>query len=173
LSGENFFASVETDRLYLDDDQKFYVELRRELDYGEETELQGAVIRGQVRPGQPVQDLEFDFRKHQTLLMAFYIDDWNLPGPSGKPVSLPDQLEARRTVVSKLSPRHAAKVMARIQMLRAVDGAVSQLDLKEVEGAESDPTGPGDVSASATPSTSSDGLVAAPIEMSSVRPIAS
>jgi hypothetical protein len=135
-----FFASEETETLDLGDG--FWVELKKELDYGEESELEGAAIKAGLN-GDGTPKLEFSLKQQRNLLLGLYITDWNLPGPNGKPVQLPNNFERRVT-----------------------------LSLAGVEGAEENPTGPGDGSASETPSSSADGGAASRTAKSSARRIA-
>ncbi len=164
-----FFASEETETLDLGDG--FWVELKKELDYGEESELEGAAIKaGLDQQGNP--KLEFSLKQQRNLLLGLYITEWNLPGQNGKTVNLPNNFEQRVSLISRLDGKTARKIAARIDRIRRLNAAADTLSLAGVEGAEENPTGPGDDSASETPSSSAAGGAASPGERSKRRPTA-
>lgn len=166
----NFFATEETVEMDLGDG--FWVELKRGLDYGEESELEGAAIRAGLNPdGTP--KLEYSLKQQRNLMLALYIVDWNLTGANDKPVVLPDDLGRRQQAVSRLSPRTARRIVARIDQLRIEDQAIDTISLREAEGAEADPTTPGDASETVTSSPSANGSAALTPGPSSGRPTAS
>jgi hypothetical protein len=164
-----FFASEETETLDLGDG--FWVELKKELDYGEESELEGAAIKAGLN-GDGTPKLEFSLKQQRNLLLGLYITDWNLPGPNGKPVQLPNNFERRVTLISRLDSRTARTIAGRIERIRRLGANADTLSLAGVEGAEENPTGPGDGSASETPSSSADGGAASRTAKSSARRIA-
>lgn len=162
----NFFATEETVTVRLDDDGH-YVEIKRELDYGESGDLEGAAIRaGLGADGTP--KLEFSLRNQRLLLLALYIVEWNLPGQNGKRVPLPDNIDQRVTLLARLSNKTAGLIVAKIDELRAENGDAAAIKLPE--DAEPDPTNGGGDSARGTRSPSPNGS-AAPIETSSLRQI--
>lgn len=169
----SFFTSEETETIELGDG--FWVEVKTELDYGEENELEGAAIRAQIGMGGATASptLEYSIRNQRALMLALYITDWNLTDGRGKPVSLPDSLPRRQLVVERLRTRWARTIVARIEQLRIRANAVDVVSLTDVEDAAADPTVPGVASESATPSSSDAGSEASPTEISSVRPTAS
>lgn len=159
----DFFASEETVHIALDD-RGHYVEIKRGLDYGEESELEGAMMTaGFEADGSPKVD--FTVKKMRTLKLALYITEWNLTGASGRVIPLPENLAKRMDVVSRLSPKWAKQIMAKIDELRAAEGDPSEVKVEDTEN----PTSPGGASAPATPSPSPNGS-AAPIAMSSGLP---
>lgn len=159
----SYFASEETVTVNLDDG--IWVELKKELDYGEESELEGAAIKAGLNPDGSAK-MEFSLKQQRQLMLALYLVDWNLPGANGKVVALPESLARKQEVVGRLSSKAARQIVGWITRLRAEAGAVDQISLKEAEGAEADPTEPGAASATATPSASPSGS-GAPFEMSS------
>src|SRR5689334_2241358 len=131
-----FFASEETETLDLGDG--FWVELKTELDYGEESELEGAAIKAGLNPdGTP--RLEFSLKQQRALLLALYVTDWNLPGPNGKSVPLPQDFQRRMTLLGRLDPPTAKRIAARIERIRRQGQVSDTLSLNGVEGAEENP----------------------------------
>lgn len=161
----NFFAGEETVTVRLDEDGHF-VEIKRELDYGEEGELAGASIRAGINPDGSAK-MEYSLRDQRLLTIALYLVDWNLTGGSGKVVPLPENLAKRAEIVGRLRPTWAQKIAAKIDELRADNGDPSAIALGE--DAAADPTAPGAGSAPGTPSPSPNGS-AAPTVTSFARP---
>lgn len=155
----NFFATEETVTVQLDD-QGHYVEIKRGLDYGEESELEGAMMTaGFEADGSPKVD--FTIKKMRQLKLALYIAEWNLTGGSGRIIALPDNLARRQEIVGRLAPHWAKKIMAQIDALRAESGDPEAIKIAD-EDAGGNPTSPGVASAPGTPSPSPNGS-AAPI----------
>jgi hypothetical protein len=169
----SFFTSEETDTFYVE--EGFWVELKKELDYGEENELEGAAIRAGVSmagTGPATPTLEYSVGNQRELMLALYICDWNLSDDNDKPVPLPDSLSRRREIVKRLSPRFARTIMGRIDQLRAEAMASDVISLAGEDDAAVDPTAPGAASEPETPSSSDDGLAVSVTETSSARPLA-
>ena len=181
MSGRNgtvkpssFFASEETTILNLD--EHYWVELKNELTYGEENELEGASLKAQVDfegTGTATPQLKYDAGNQREIMLALYITDWNLTDAQGKTIVLPDSLARRQKVLRGLSSRTARTIIARIEELRRAAAAADILDLSELEGADVDPTVPGGASESETPSLSVIGGEESVTETSSERPAAS
>jgi hypothetical protein len=149
-----FFASEETETFDLGGG--FWVELKKELDYGEESELEGAAIKaGLNADGTP--KLEFSLKAQRGLLLSLYVTDWNLPDRSGKSVQLPDNIERRQEMLSHLDSPTAKRIAERIERIRASAGESDTLSLTGVDGVEINPTGRGDDSAPAMLSSSESG----------------
>jgi hypothetical protein len=154
-----FFASEDTETLDLGDG--FWVELKKELDYGEESELEGAAIKAGLAPdGTP--KMEFSLKAMRGQLLALYVTDWNLPGADGKPVALPDNFERRQEILSHLDMRTAKLIAERIERIRQAAGVAETVSLVGVDGAEENPTGRGADFAPAMPSRSGAGGAASP-----------
>jgi hypothetical protein len=170
-----FFASEETTTVNLD--EHYWVELKNELTYGEENELEGASLKAQVdfqgAGGSATPQLKYDAGNQREVMLALYIVDWNLPSANGKPIPLPDSLIRRQGIIKQLSSRWARQIITKIEELRRAEHAIDVIDLSETEGAEVDPTPPGDASELRTPSPSADGGAVSPTPISSERPLAS
>ncbi|MCC7372533.1 MAG: hypothetical protein IT306_29235 [Chloroflexi bacterium] len=119
-SKPQFFVGEETAIIDLGDG--FWVELNRELDYGQESELEGAAIRDVGVDGNGQMRAEFSLNGQRGLMLALYIADWNLVSPKGKPVPLPDNLAERQKAVLRLRPAWGKRIVAEIEKLRADDG---------------------------------------------------
>lgn len=160
----SFFASEETEVFDLGDG--YWVELKRDLDYGEESELEGAAIKAGLDPtGQP--RMEFSLKQQRALMLALYIVDWNIPDVNGKTVRLPPSVARRVEIVGHLSTPVARRIATRIEAIRRGVGAAEAVSLEGVEGAEENPTLPGNGSGSETPSSSAGGGVDSGTTMSS------
>jgi hypothetical protein len=175
--GTQFFATEETDRLDLGDG--YWVELKLGLDYGEESELEGAAIRFGVDTDMVARTatprVSYSIRDQRILMLALYIVDWSLVNARGRPVALPDQLAARQALFAKLDPKVAAKIIGRIEEIRQADGQPEAISLEGLDPQEGepalDPTVPGDGTATRSPSSSPNGS-AAPTAMSAARRLA-
>lgn len=154
----NFFATEETVTINLDD--QHYVEIKRGLDYGEEGDLEGAAINAEVDMSgdKPEPKLVYDMKGLRTLKLALYICDWNLTGHGGKAIPLPEQMDKRKALVSKLDPKWAKLISDKIDELRAEDGAPEGIKVEPEAGER--PTLPGAASAPGTHSSSPSGSVA-------------
>jgi hypothetical protein len=159
----SFFATEETATVDLEDG--YWVELKRGLDYGEESELEGAAIRLGTEidsaSGKVIPRVEFSIRDQRILMLALYIIDWNLVDPDGRAVEIPDGLAARRTLFASLHRDTAARIVAEIEALRAASGEPEAISLEGLEGVELDPTRPGDGTATSSGSPSPNGSAAA------------
>lgn len=150
----NFFATEDTVTVYLDDEQRYWVELKRELDYSEEGELQGASIQaGLNADGTP--KLEFSLRAMRNLRLALYVADWNLTGGNGKVIPLPSKLDQRAELLGHLAPKWGETLARKIDELRGENG--DQDAVKLPEEAEGNPTSGGGSSALETRSPSPNG----------------
>lgn len=101
--------------------------LLRELDWGDQQELEAAALRGLQR-----QDLEaaiagnstllLDISRQRFLTLALRIKKWNVTRrdeSSGdlKPVRLPDHVQERIMVMKKLRPKWARAILTKIEEL--------------------------------------------------------
>lgn len=151
----NFFATEETVTIHLDD--QHYVEVKRELDYGEEGDLEGAAIKGEMEIGSAAPTLAFSLRNLRLLKLALYIVDWNLTGANGKVIALPDKLDQRKSLVANLSPRWAKVISDKIDALRSENGDPEAVAVES--DADENPTPPGAGIAPGMPSPSRSGSV--------------
>jgi hypothetical protein len=105
----------------------FTVMLLRELDWGDQQELEAAALRGLQR-----QDLEaaiagnstllLDISRQRFLTLALRIKKWNvqrrdLTTGELKPVRLPDHIQERIMVMKKLRPKWARSILGKIEEL--------------------------------------------------------
>lgn len=165
----SFFASEET--VTVDLEPGYWVEIKKELDYGEESELEGAAIKAGIDPaGKP--SMEYSLKQLRSLKLSLYIVDWNLVGPTGKSVPLPPTVARRTELFNRLRPAWARKIDGWIDRIRAEQGAIDTLSLVGLDDAKENPTVPGETTETAPPSSSANGGVS-PIEISSARPIVS
>lgn len=167
----SFFASEEVETFELE--AGYWVELKRELDFGEESELESAAIKSGIdERGRP--QMEYSLKNLRSLKLALYVVDWNLPSPKGKPVELPTSIARRQDVFNHLAPKWARKISNRIDAIRAEQGAVDAITLAGLDENEvnENPTLPGAEPEIEPPSSSVNGG-AAPTELSNVRPLVS
>jgi hypothetical protein len=121
------FATAETERLQLS--PKLWVELKKELDEGEASELDEAWMSGFEQtatsngPLPTEGEVESNVVYHtkfghwRLMKLALFIVDWNLTGADGKTVRWPRRRQERMQVVAKLSPRIAQVIRGRIDEL--------------------------------------------------------
>ncbi len=132
LSVFDFFASAETTTVYLDPERKLWVRLLKELDFGQQSELDAASLRGvTMADARDAVDqgrmMVFDLGHQRRLKLSLYIDDWSLPH------RWPAKLDERYQLVKRLKPRWAQTIMTEIERLEAEaaptdDGQVGDSD---------------------------------------------
>src|SRR3990167_3928981 len=89
-----FFVSAETDKVPLFDGTDYWVELKRELNAGEDRQIAHAALRRATRSvnkdGDLSDELQFDLDLDYAAFtkVALYLADWNLPGPDGKTIDI-------------------------------------------------------------------------------------
>lgn len=124
LNLSDIWASDETRKIQLTSD--LWVEIKDELDHGEEQAMQSAAMRGLTR--EQLQDAVDDTQTQDVILMdaarlhflklAFYIIDWNLKDQQGRPITLPSRVDDRIRVLKKLKPAIGTKISTEIDALR-------------------------------------------------------
>ncbi len=118
------WASDETRRIDLTADGSFWVEVKKELDHGEEQAMQASVFDGmtQKQLSDAVDDTEqvmkMNVAKLHFMKLGFYVVDWNLVDESGRPMTLPARLEDRIKLMKKLKPAIGNKISAGIDAIR-------------------------------------------------------
>lgn len=124
-SAFEFYASAETTTLYLDSQQRLWVRLKRELDFGQQNELDNASVTGfsaqqaraRAQVGQTL--IHTDMGRQRLLKLALYIDDWNFPGPDGKTLKWPRHISERVGVLRRMNARLATAILQEIDRLIA------------------------------------------------------
>lgn len=124
LDLSSLWASDETCKIDLSPDT--WVEIKDELDHGEEQALQAAAMRGVTR--QQIADAVDDAATQDVVLMdtarlhflklAFYIVDWNLKDEQGRPITLPTRVDDRVKILKRLKPSVGRKLSDAIDTLR-------------------------------------------------------
>lgn len=116
------FAGDETVTIHLDQVQ--WIRLRKELDYGDEQELNTALVKGysteQLRSAaaQGITLTHVNSGKYMLMRAALYIDDWNLLGKDGATVRLPRRLDEKVAVISRISKPIGDTIEAKIAEIR-------------------------------------------------------
>lgn len=105
-----------------------WVEIKEELDHGEEQALQAAAMRGMTRQqlvnaveaeDKETQDVFlFDSARMHFLLMAFYVVDWNFKDKQGRKQPLPTRLEDRIRTFRRLKDSVGDQIVKEINDLR-------------------------------------------------------
>lgn len=105
----------------------FTVMLLRELDWGDQQELEAAALRGLQRADLEAaiagnSTLLLDISRQRFLTLALRIKKWNVTrrdptDGSLKPVRLPDHVQERILVMKKLRPKWARAVLGKIEEL--------------------------------------------------------
>src|SRR4051812_3337994 len=85
----DFFADDSTDTF--DIAPGYWVELKRQLDYGELVQLEGTLFKGMTSSDgdDDTTTWRTDSANFYVLRLALYIVDWNLPGKNNKVIPLP------------------------------------------------------------------------------------
>ena len=132
-----FFASTETTTVYLDPNRKIWVRLLNELDFGQQSELDNASLRGVTMENareaatQGERLMIFDLGHQRRLKLGLYIDDWSLP------VKWPAKLDLRIDLVKRLKPSWATMILTEIERLEAA--AQKQAEEAGLAAEDSDP----------------------------------
>lgn len=89
-----FFATTETDQVYLFGGTEYWIAIKKGLTAGEERQLQGAALRRISRPtnadgtiGDSV-GFDLDLDRAAFTKVAVYLSDWNITGRDGKTVEI-------------------------------------------------------------------------------------
>jgi hypothetical protein len=108
-------------------DTPYKVALRRELDWGEQLELESAALRGIEREqledaASGKQTIILDIRKQRLLMLAIRIRRWNVKrfNPVTKemePVRLPSHISERIDVMRRLKPKWARVLIDKVEEL--------------------------------------------------------
>lgn len=124
VDSSGLWASDETHKF--DVRPGIWVEIKRELDHGEEQQMQAAAMKGITR--QQIQNavdeadtqdvILMDSARLHFLKMAYHLLDWNLPDQQGRPITLPSRVEDRIKIVRRLSPRIGTKISEEIDKVR-------------------------------------------------------
>lgn len=138
IDSSGLWASDETHRF--DVAPGVYVEIKRELDHGEEQQMQAAAMKGITR--QQIQNavdeadtqdvILMDSARLHFLKMAYHTIDWNLPDEQGRVIPLPSRVEDRIKVLRRLKLRIGMKISEEIDRVR-----------EEVAKENTDPNDPG------------------------------
>lgn len=129
------FAADETVTIHLDRVQ--WVRLKKELDYGEEQELNTALVTGystdQLRAaaaaGQTITHTNSG--RYMLMRVALYIDDWNVLGRDKTTVRLPRQMDERVKVIRRMSKPLAAIIEAKIAEIRGEGEPAQQMEASD------------------------------------------
>lgn len=126
LSG--LWASDETRRIDLIPDGSLWVEIKDELDHGDEQAMQAAAMKGITRQqvqsaidsgDQETQDvILMDSARLHFLKLAFYLVDWNLKDEQGRGITLPTRVDDRVRILKRLKPAVGMKISDAIDKLR-------------------------------------------------------
>jgi hypothetical protein len=120
----DLWASDETKKIDLA--PGVWVEIKDELDHGEEQAMQAAAMKGITRQqlANAVDEADtqdvilMDTARLHFLKLAFYCIDWNLKDAKGRSVTLPAKVEDRVKLFKRLKPSIGTKISEAIDALR-------------------------------------------------------
>jgi hypothetical protein len=129
----DLWASDQTRRIDIARD--VWVEIKDELDHGEEQAMQAAAMKGitrqQLQSAVDEADTQdvilMDTARLHFLKLAFYVIDWNLKDQQGRMVTLPSKVEDRVKLFKRLKPSIGTKISEAIDALRE-EKAKEQID---------------------------------------------
>ncbi len=130
----DFFSSEATDTFYLTPDQRLWVRIKRELDFGEQNELDNASLVGysveQIRAMGTNERtvIHTDLGKQRLLRMALYIEDWNLTDREGKTIRWPRKVDERQALLKRMNPKWAAMIDGEILRLITTANATAEAE---------------------------------------------
>ena len=108
------FATTETTKLYLDDDQKIWIEVRNELSQSEQRDIGLASVRTYSRVANLDDNtLELNFGAGADRKLLIYLVDWNLADGQGKTIDISNPA-TKRDAVKNLTPDHYRAIEAKI-----------------------------------------------------------
>lgn len=138
---EDFFADDST--VTVDLTPTRWVELKRQLDYGELVQLEGTLFKGMTSSDgdDDTTTWRTDSANFYVLRLALYIVDWNLPGKNGKPIPLPAKTSDRMRAIKPLNPKWAKKIAEEIDKLQAEQAKTAAAEV-DPEGNPTTDSGP-------------------------------
>jgi hypothetical protein len=95
------FAARGTTKLFLDEAEKFWIEVRDELNHAEQRLIAVGSFRRVYREAEKEEVLEFDRKAGGDLKVLAYLVDWNLLGPDGKTIDISTE-QAKQDAVRNL-----------------------------------------------------------------------
>jgi hypothetical protein len=119
----DLWASDAVRRIELTGD--WWVEIKEELDHGEEQALQGTILKGMTKEqilkaaGQDDDTvLPPEVAAWQLMMIALYLVDWNFKDRAGRPVALPAGPNDRIKLIKSLKPAWGTRLFQEITRLR-------------------------------------------------------
>ncbi len=113
------FAPTTVTKLYLDDDQKVWIDVRDELGIAEERALAEGSLRGISRASlldggsQKDQLVEIDLWAGAVRKILVYLVDWNVPDANGKTIEIKTEAQ-KLDAIKALRPEFYRAIEARI-----------------------------------------------------------
>lgn len=77
-------AYSKTTKIYLGEDDHYWVELKDCLSQGDKTEAENALTVGQFKPGQDDLSMTMDVARYRQLMVLASVKDWNLDDDEGR-----------------------------------------------------------------------------------------
>ena len=94
-----WFVEPNTVRLELSDGE--WVEVKEELNYGEEQRIANSAITRYQEASAPTPRIEIDYERHQIVRFLTWLTDWSNRGKDGKTVKITeDSIRALRPVMA-------------------------------------------------------------------------
>jgi hypothetical protein len=133
----DFFAAAGTTTVYIDPPQnRYWVRVKNELDYGEACELDNSLVRGWQAAGgaagsngataDPAAMMAVvDVGKQRLMKLALYIDDWNIPDQQGKTIRWPNGIPQRMGLLKRMKPKAATMIIEEIDRLQGEEQQVA------------------------------------------------
>lgn len=131
----DLFADEGTVRIFLDPEQRFWVELKRSLDFGEAGELDNSLVRGWQSNGStngsaaPDQMMAVvDVARQRLMRISLYVVDWYVEDRDRKPIRWPRPLHERMALVKRMAPKGAQMILDEIERLTGEEAATAKAE---------------------------------------------
>jgi hypothetical protein len=106
------FAASGTTKLFLDEEQKFWISVRDEINHAEQRTIALGAFKRVFRDEGKEEVLELDRKAGADLKVLTYLVDWNIPGPDGKTADITGSPQVKADAVANLTPSHYRAVEA-------------------------------------------------------------
>lgn len=131
------YTDMSTTKYPMGGSGKYWIELKNQLEFGEQTVLDNASVIGVLREqagqgGDSNQTVRLDMAKQRLLMCAIWLNRWNIPlSPRKKEIALPRNINDRVETIRHLNPDWgdaiAEKIAAHIAERQPVDAETERI----------------------------------------------